>query len=264
MKANHNHDGVYRIDYYAYMSQIRGLNSSYKVLFGFLSLLFCIILDNVYVSLSAIIIMGFITVFIGKLNFKKYVSLLKIPFIFMILASITVAISISHYPYGQYNLNFHFFYIYTTNESILDMFYLILKAFGAVSSMYMITLSTPASEIICVLKKIHVPEIIIELMNMIYRFIFILMDSQGRMKNAAESRLGYSTFKAALHSFGNSLSNLLIVSLKKADSYYMAAESRCYDGTMHFIEEDKRVTSLNIILFSVYFIFLIALKIFLK
>lgn len=241
MKLNHKHNGIYSIDYYAYMSEIRSLNSVYKFTLGFLSLIFCIAFNSIYVSIAVIFIMSFITVFIGKLDLIKYISLLKIPFIFMILASITVAFDVSNSPFGQYNFNLYFFYIYTDNVSIIKMVNLILKALGAVSSMYMITLSTPASEIISVLKKMHIPEMIIELMNMIYRFIFILMDSERKMKNAAESRLGYSTFRASLNSFGSSLSNLLVVSLKKSDNYYNAIEARCYDGHMRFLKRRRRL-----------------------
>lgn len=64
---------------------------------------------------------------------------------------------------------------------------LVLKALGAVSALYMMTLTTPLSEIIAVLRKAHVPKLIIELMNMIYRYIFIMIDTHSRMKNSAES-----------------------------------------------------------------------------
>ena len=47
------------------------------------------------------------------------------------------------------------------------------KALGAVSALYMMTLTTPLSEIIAVLRKAHIPKLIIELMNMIYRYILL-------------------------------------------------------------------------------------------
>ena len=41
---------------------------------------------------------------------------------------------------------------------------IVLKAFGAVSAMYLVTLSTPAGEIVTAFKKLHFPGIFIELM----------------------------------------------------------------------------------------------------
>ena len=138
-----------------------------------------------------------------------------------------------------------------------------MKAFGAISAMYMMILTTNSCEIISVFKKLHIPNIIIDLMNMIYRFIFILLDVHANMKNSAESRLGYVDFKTSCYSFGHTAGNLLIVSLKKANSYYNAMESRCYDGQMSFLEEDKKIENKQVIGMAIYILILILIAVFL-
>ena len=100
------------------------------------------------------------------------------------------------------HLFLNLFYIYCSKASLLKAGNLVFKALGAVSALYMMTLTTPLSEIIAVLRKAHVPKLIIELMNMIYRYIFIMIDTHSRMKNSAESRLGYCDFKTSCYSFG--------------------------------------------------------------
>ncbi|AOR22770.1 cobalt ECF transporter T component CbiQ [Clostridium taeniosporum] len=258
-KSNNHSEGIYSIDFYAYKSKINHWNPMFKVVFAFITLLICIIANNFYVSLIISFTMAFITVCKGKIHFQEYLSLLTIPITFMILGSIAIAIGISTRPIGEYNLNFHLFYLYSSNESILKTLKIMMKAFGAISAMYMMTLSTSASEIISVLRKIHVPKIIIELMNMIYRFIFILLDVQCKMKNSAQSRLGYVDFKTSCYSFGSTSGNLLIVSLKKANAYYDSMESRCYDGEMIFLEEDKKIETKQIVASVIYLISLIIL-----
>lgn len=253
----HKNEGIYSIDFYAYTSKMRNWNPTFKVLFSFIILLFCIIVDNFYVSTLIVITMAFLTVCKGGLDFHKYLSLLTTPITFMFLGSIAIAIGISKKPIGQYNLNLHWFYLYVSHDSLIKTLQIIMKAFGAVSAMYMMILSTSASEIISVLRKVHVPKLIIELMNMIYRFIFILMDVQCKMKNSAQSRLGYIDFKTSCYSFGNTAGNLLMVSLKKSNAYYDAMESRCYNGEMLFLEEEKKVKITQIIGAIVYIICLI-------
>ena len=83
-------------------------------------------------------------------------------------------------------------------------------------------LSTMSGEIFSVLKKCHVPKLIIELMNMMYRFIFILLDTNSKMRNSAESRLGYTDFRKALYSFGSTASNLFVVSMKRGNQFFDA------------------------------------------
>ena len=59
------------------------------------------------------------------------------------------------------------------------------------------------------------------------------------MAVAARSRLGYRSLKTSWYSFGSIFSNLLVVSMKRANAYYDAMESRCYDGDLKFLEEEK-------------------------
>lgn len=243
---------------------MKNWNPTFKVAFAFTTLLICIIADNIYISVFISVTMGILTVYKGGIKLHEYLSLLTIPITFMILGSIAIAVGISKEPIGEYNLNLYLFYLYASNESIIKTVQIIMKAFGAISAMYMMTLSTNTSEIISVLKKAHIPSIIIELMNMIYRFIFILLDVQCKMKNSAESRLGYIDFKTSCYSFGSTAGNLLVVSMKKANAYYDAMESRCYDGEMLFLEEEKNIDSIHIVGVGIYLLILVGLWIFTK
>lgn len=67
-------------------------------------------------------------------------------------------------------------------------------------------------------------------MYLIYRFIFVLSDTHSQMKQAAVSRLGTCDFRTSCRTFGSTAGNLLVASLKKADTYYDSLLSRCYDG----------------------------------
>lgn len=243
----HSHGGSLGIDSFAYNSKIRSWNAGFKVLLAMASLILCIAFNNIYVSIAVILMMGYLTVVIGGLEFDHYLSMMTIPIVFMIVGAITIAIGYSFKPIGQYNLNvFNLFYIYWSDKSLMQTAVLILKALGSVSALYMMTLSTPLTELVSVLRKIHMPKLIVELMNMIYRYIFIMLETYGRLRNSAESRLGYCDFKTACYSFGNIASNLFVVSLKKANAYYNALEARCYDGELLFLEDVKPVKTWQI------------------
>ncbi|MBS6600202.1 MAG: cobalt ECF transporter T component CbiQ [Clostridium sp.] len=268
----HNHgEGVFSIDYYAYNSKIRNWSPNFKVGFSILTLLLCIILDNVYVSIIIIALMAYLNIVKSGLHIHDYISLMSIPLTFIILGSFAIAFGVSRKPtttttttIGEYNINFYFFYISTSINSIKSTIFLVLKALGAISSTYLMTLSTPSFEIISVLRKCHVPSIITELMNLIYRYIFILMEVQCNMKNSAISRLGYRNFKTSCYSFGQILSNLLVVSFKKANEYYNALESRCYEGEFLFLEEDKKIKVNQIVYSIIFIIFIIAIALITK
>lgn len=98
---------------------MKNVNPKLKIIFAILSLIICILADNIYVSLFISLTMGIITVYIGGISFHDYISLLTIPIGFMIMGSIAIAVGFSTKPIGQYNLNLHIFYIYSSNENII-------------------------------------------------------------------------------------------------------------------------------------------------
>lgn len=258
MKEHKHHShGVQTMDFYAYQSGLRQWNGGYKVLSGLLILILCIGLDDIWVSVTVIVTVGMLNVIGNRVPVRQYVELMKIPIAFLILGCVAIAFGISTRPIGDYHFSLHWFYLYFMKADIQKAVELFLKALGAVSAMYMMALSTPAGELINVLRKAHVPKLMVELMNMIYRFIFILTDVQGRMKRAAVSRLGYVDFKTSCGSFGKIAGNLFILSLKKADTYYDAMVSRGYDGEIMFLEEEKKVTLVQIAGMAAYLLILI-------
>ena len=258
-RIKHKHGEGFSIDLYAYASHIRKWSSDFKVAFSIIVLIVSIVLSNPYVSVAIIFAMAYLTVVKGGLPFTEYLSFLSIPLSFVLLGTVTIAIDFSKVPMGQYNLYLGFCYVFTSMVQLKQMLFLILKVFAAVSALQMMTLSTPSNEIIAFLRKVHVPKLIIELMNLIYRFIFILLDVHRQMKNSAEARQGFCDLITSCLTFGYIASNMLVVSLKKANTYYDAMEARCYDGELLFLEEEKKVKRNHLIIATVFIVFLFLL-----
>ncbi|HWQ71226.1 MAG TPA: cobalt ECF transporter T component CbiQ [Desulfitobacteriaceae bacterium] len=258
-RIRHNHGELVSLDFYAYNSRIRHWNPVFKAVLSILTVLLCIALNNPYVSVVVITAMAYLTVIKGKLPLPEYLAVLAIPIVFILVSVFAIIIDFSRQPMGQYNLNLGFCYVFTSRAMLNQGLFLILKIFAAISALMMMTLSTPSSEIIYVLRKVHVPKIIVELMNMIYRYIFVLTDVFLKMKNSAESRLGYCDLKTSWQTFGSIAGNLLVVSLKKANAYYDAMEARCYDGDLLFLEEEKKCEKTLIAAAAAFMIFLLML-----
>lgn len=263
-RIRHKHGENISIDFYAYTSKIKNWNSRFKMIFSMTVIAVCILLDNPYVSISVILGMTYLTIIKGGLSLRDYLSVLMIPIVFILISIFTISVDISRNPIGEYNLYLGVGYVFTSKEMLTKGLFLLLKILGAISALQMMSLSTPSSDIIYVLRKAHVPKLIIELMNMIYRYIFILMDVSSKMKNSAEARLGYCDIKTSYYTFGRIGSNMLIVSFKKANAYYDAMEARCYDGELIFLEEEKKLDKKLVFWASVFIVFLVGLWSFTK
>ncbi len=112
--------------------------------------------------------------------------------------------------------------------------------------MYLLALTTPIHEITSTLSRLHVPGILIELMYLIYRFIFLLSETAHQMHMAAQSRLGYWGWRQSMQTFGKSMANLLVTALRQAGNTYDAMVARCYDGRLAFWTEAKPVTPVQV------------------
>lgn len=256
-KIGHKHGEGTSIDFYAYNSRIRGWNPAFKVSFALLTLVLCIALNNPWVSVAVILGMAWLTVVKGGLPLSSYLSVLTIPVTFILVGAIAIGLNFSTHPLGQFRLDLGVCYVYTSWEELRKMFFLILKVFGAISAMEMMALSTPAAEIISVIRKAHVPKLFIELMNITYRYIFILFDVNINMRNSADSRLGFYDVKTSWTTFGKVASNMLIVSLKKADTYYNAMVARCYDGEFMVLELTESVRTSQVVKAAVFILILL-------
>ncbi len=245
-RTGHSH-GELSIDHYAYGSAMRSWNPSFKIVTAVFFLLCVIAMDSMAVSAVVLFFMALVVMTAGGLSPIRYGKLMAIPLAFILLSSIAIAFDFSMAPGGEYCLSLGFFYIFADRQSLLEAGALVLKAFSAVSCLYLITLTTPMGEIVGFFRKIHVPKLLVELMYMIYRFIFILYDTQRKMAAAARSRLGYHSVRASWYSFGRIFSNLLVVSMRRAGAYYDALESRCYDGDLRFWEEKKKICPLQVL-----------------
>ena len=89
------------------------------------------------------------------------------------------------------------------------------------------------------LSQLKVPEVMISLMYLMYRYIFVLLETYQGMKVAAESRMGYAHYWKSIRTTGLVYRNLLVKSYEHAMHNFDAMESRCFDGQVKFLSKEK-------------------------
>ena len=134
-------------------------------------------------------------------------------------------------------------------------------ALSAVSCLYFLSLNTTMTDILGVFRKLHVPELMIELMLLIYRFIFVLLETASAITTAQKSRLGNRNYRTKVRAFGSMGSALFIQAFRRANALYDAMESRCYDGTIRVLSEEQPVRKKEICYIAVFEIMLLAVTI---
>lgn len=196
----HRHDQGYAepfLDTWVFTSGIRDWNAGCKTALSATALIICIVADHIYVSAAILILSFLIGIFPGRRKVKELLTVMRIPALFIILGCVAMAIEFAAAPIGTWRIEIGSIWIGVSETGLRRAGEILLKAFAAISAMYMLTLSTAMEEILEVLRKLHCPALLLELMYMIYRNIFILVQMNSRMQTAAQARMGYRDFKTS-------------------------------------------------------------------
>lgn len=236
------------IDKLSYSSRLRYKSPSLKAFFAVSTLLLCVAARSVLFSLFVLILMGSLTVFIGGTSPSYYIKLMRVPLAFLLLSTLTILFGIALKPTEQPFVKLLFLYVYLEKDKLILGLRLILSALGAVSCLYFLSLTTPFTDLIKVLNRLHFPAILTELLLLIYRYIFVLYETASGIAVAQESRLLNRNFRSALKGSSGLFATLFIRAMKKSSLLYDAMEARCYDGTIKVLWEKDQANRKEIIL----------------
>ncbi|MCC3864412.1 cobalt ECF transporter T component CbiQ [Terrisporobacter petrolearius] len=227
------------IDDYAYKNKLSKVNPNMKFAIGMLLLILSLINPYNYISLLVIGIMSFVIVGIAKIEFKDYIHFIKIPLVFLILSIIMILLNFSKDKESLlYSINIGSLYIGVSNESIVSSTRLFFRALSCLTCIYFIMLTTPFNQLIFVFKKLHLPDIVLEISMLMYRFIFIFMEEVADIRKSQELRFGYINLKNAYNSFGLLVNMLFKRMMIRYDEMSIALDMKLYDGTFYIVEED--------------------------
>lgn len=188
----------------------------------------------------------------GKVPVGKYLRMFRLPLGFLALSGLVLLWEYSGVRERILSFSVGPGYLSMTRETVLRTILVTFRALGAVSALFALGMTTPVTELTGVLKRLHCPDLICSLMYLMYRYIFLMYQVHGNMKQAAEGRMGYMDYRTSLRTTAGIYGNLLAYSYRQAGANFDAMESRCFDGSVQFLSgkyrKDWRKTVILVIL----------------
>ncbi len=225
------------IDRLCYSSKLRYTNAMIKFIYAVSTLVCCVASRSWLIAVIVLATNGILTVKKGGIPFRHYRRLMCIPLAFLLVSTLTILVNLSAQPMDAYAVPVGEWYLTGSRASVQMGIRLILTAFAALSCLFFLTLNTTMTDILGVMERLHVPAFLLELMLLIYRFVFVLLDTASRISTAQAARLGNRDFRTSMRSFGQMAAALFVRSLKKSDALYRAMEARGYDGRIRVLGE---------------------------
>ena len=220
---------------------LREVNAYLKLAAGLGAILLCLLSSSYLSPLFIAIVLTCAIIFLARVDAKTYAELFIVPFWFAIMSVAgIILITGGQDIFWQWNI-LPSFSLSITRESINQGMFVFSRVIGGMSAMIFIALTTPMTDIFIVFRQCRIPEVVIDLMMIIYRTIFILIDQVIQIYQAQVMRLGYSTYRECLHSFATLCGAAFIASWDAGEDLIRAMDARCYDGKFALLGESRPV-----------------------
>lgn len=254
------------IDHYANNSRMSRTHPAFKLSFGLSLMIMILVVDRWAFSLGGIVLCSILLRTLGKTPLRVYFRTLLTPLVFILVSMLTIALSVRALPSdlglgavpqvglssighlalrqqmsSQSGTGAGILFVLLrghTNGLVLTMvgthqaLSLGSRAFGAVSALLFISYSTPLNDCFSQLRRLHLPMVLVTLMALIYRFLFLILDSFQALIHAQSLRLGYRRLRTGLRSLGTAMGLLFSRVFYRSDMMEEALSCRLYQGSL--------------------------------
>jgi cobalt/nickel transport system permease protein len=225
------------IDQYAYSSRLRTLHPAQKAGLALIVIGLCLALNRPAVGVAALLWMGVLATAVAGTPLRVFGRILLAEGLFLTFSALGVAVSVGGTPPADTiaTLSVGPMWFGVSHSGIASAITLTCRSLGAASALNMLILTTPLVDLIALAQWLRVPALLIDLMTLIYRSIFVLLESLQRMTTAQQSRLGYRTPARAMRSAGLLSARLFIDAYHRAQRLQFGLESRGYHGELRVL-----------------------------
>jgi cobalt/nickel transport system permease protein len=219
------------IDRYAYSNRLRLTDPVYKVGVAGVTLVLCLALNSIPVGILSIAWMLCLAVLVARTPVRVFVGVLLAEGAFMVMTTVGVAISVTLKDptgFAVWAWQAGPVWISSSPDRVQLAATLVARALSCASAMNFLSLTTPLVDLIDAARRLRCPPVLIDIMTIVYRYIFVLFESLERMRTAQETRLGYVSFWRGMSSAALLATRLFIETYQRSKRLQTALESRGY------------------------------------
>jgi cobalt/nickel transport system permease protein len=225
-----------QIDTLAYTNRLRWLAPEQKLLFA-IALLIIAAFSHSLVQVLIAIWMSIWTIIYAGIPSKIYFKLVYLASLFWLTslpALVINGVSISQLHLVQTDsaagLDIGSYYVYISIHGLQQGFMILTRAIASLSCLYFIMLTIPFTELLQVLRRVGFPVLLTDLLLLMYRFIFILLNTSAELWIAQQARGGYCNFSIGMKSLALLIGQLLKRTLENYRQVSLSLASRGFNG----------------------------------
>lgn len=211
------------IDQNAYTNRLRQVNPAAKAVFGICGICAAFLAGQTWLAGTLALIIALITIVGAGIPVSQYLRAIVPALFFLGISAMTLLVS-----FDGSGITF-------TGVGHNQAMQLCGRATASITALLFLALTTPMSEIIALLRKLKLPDLMLDMAVIGYRMLFVLLATVRQIQTAQTARLGYDGPRHAFRSLGQMIAAVTLQVWQRATALDLAAETRCSNGTLHFI-----------------------------
>jgi cobalt/nickel transport system permease protein len=234
-----------KIDTIAYTNRLRYLPPSHKLSFALLLLGLAYAAPVVVQLLIALWITVWIIIYAG-VPWGTYGHLLAAPAGFWLTSLPALVLGLVRRDPGPDILadiwgfvNLGDYMIYVSRQGLQQAVTLLARGISVSSCLYFVILTIPFVDLLDILRRCKCPALLIDLLMLMYRFIFTLLRTSNELWIAQYSRNGYRTWQLSMKSLGILVAQLLQRTLINYRQVSLSLDSRGFNGEFRVVHSRK-------------------------
>lgn len=141
-----------------------------------------------------------------------------------------------------FDLSLGLFTLTGTVEGVEFFVSVLIRSWASVTAAVVLTSTTPAFQLLAALRALKIPQILVVIAMLMYRYLFVLVDETQRMlrsraaRSAGVGRHSGGSVVWRAKTAGGMAGSLFIRTMDRTERIYLAMLARGYDGTIRLRE----------------------------
>lgn len=228
----------FQIDALAYTNQLRHLYPQQKLIFA-LGVLLLALMAHPITQLLIVMWMSVWTVGYARIPVKMYLHLLMMAGMFLLMSLPALVFNVV--PVEQLaviqadrlgGISLGSWYGYLSWHGLMQAIAVGSRSIACVSCLLFMLCTVPFNEGLHLLRQLKVPGILIDLLALMYRFVFLFVYTAAELGLAQQARGGYRTRRRWLHSVSLLIGQLALRTLQRYQQFSLGLAARGFTGEL--------------------------------
>ena len=225
-----------QIDTLAYTNRLRTLPPEQKLLFA----LVVLAISAIGNTPSHVIIIFWMSIWIvgyARIPAPTYLKLVALASLFLIISWPALVVNVTSPDRIELikadrwsGISLGWWHFYVSRSACIEAISISLRSLASISCLLFILCTVPFTQILQTLRRLGMPVILTELLLLMYRFLFMLLNTGDRLKLAQKARGGYRTRSLTLYSISLLIGQLLNRTLQRYQQFSLGVAARGFRG----------------------------------